>query len=80
MTREDIKNAANEYSKNIDYSDYADMDVYDAFIAGAEWADTHNPQIAYLVHDIERLKSKLQAANDLNILLTAELEKQNLRG
>lgn len=34
-----------------------------------------NPEIAYLEYDIERLKSKLQAADDLNTLLTAELEK-----
>ena len=40
---EEIKNAANEYCKNIDYSDYADIDVYDAFIAGVKWADAHQP-------------------------------------
>jgi len=44
------------------------------FRQGAEWADAHNPEIAYLKHEIERLTSKLQAADDLNILLTAELE------
>lgn len=45
------------------------------FKMGAEWADAHQPQVAYLEHEIERLKSKLQAADDLNALLTAELEK-----
>lgn len=34
-----------------------------------------NPEIAYLEHKIERLKSKLQAADDFNTLLTTELEK-----
>lgn len=40
MTREEeIKNAANKYIENIDFSDYVKTDAYDAFIAGAEWAD-----------------------------------------
>jgi hypothetical protein len=51
MTREEeIKNAANEYCKNIDYSDYANIDVYDAFIAGVEWSDAH--QRALWISDI----------------------------
>lgn len=49
MTREEeIENAAIKYHKDIDYSDYADMDVYDAFIAGAEWADTHPSEFVRL--------------------------------
>jgi hypothetical protein len=38
---EEIKNAANEYIENIDFSDYVKADAHDAFIAGAEWADVH---------------------------------------
>lgn len=56
------------------------IDIADAYMAGAEWADAHNPLIAYLEHEIERLKSKLQAADDLNTLLTAELEKKTPKG
>ena len=76
MTREEeIKNAANEYIENVDFTDYVKSDAYDAFIAGVNWGKDHNPEIAYLEHEIERLKSKLQASDDLNTLLTAELEK-----
>lgn len=48
---------------------------YYGFLQGAEWADAHQPQVVALEHEIEVLKSKLQAADDLNTLLTAELEK-----
>ena len=70
---EEIKNAAYQYG--VLHAKYEMYQEDPSFIAGAEWADAHNPEIAYLEHEIERLKSKLQAADDLNTLLTAELEK-----
>lgn len=69
MTREEeIVEAAIQIYKGITVANKCFKD-------GAEWADAHQPQVAYLEHEIERLKSKLQAADDLNTLLTAELEK-----
>lgn len=49
--------------------------MYDAFIAGAEWADVNNPIIVNFEHYIEQLGDKLQASTDFNKLLLSELKK-----
>lgn len=46
------------------------------YLAGYEQGKKDaNPEIAALEYEIERLKSKVQAADDFNTLLTVELEK-----
>lgn len=80
MTREaQIRQTACDWLRYYHPTCTQDMFV-EAFRCGAEWADSHNPEIAYLEHEIERLKSKLQAADDLNTLLTMELEKKTPKG
>ena len=75
--REEIRKEAERYLPDLHaYGNYiTGLYVREAFKDGADWADAHNPEMAYLEHEIERLKSKLQAADDLNTLLTTELEK-----
>lgn len=76
MTRKkQIIQAAHEYINSDAVTPENMLLAYGDFINGAKWADAHQPQVAYFEHEIERLKSKLQSADDLNTLLTAELEK-----
>lgn len=43
IQEEKIKKAAKKYCNNINCDDFECPDPYDAFIAGAEWADAHQP-------------------------------------